>query len=178
MIESTSPSKVNLRTPEVMERVQEQVEHHYHSSLVERLRAAGSVLESGNTIIRLAKQFGFCYGVERAIDLAYAARKVFPDARLFLIGEIIHNPEVNAQIAALGIRNLLDSSGRPHVEDLGPDDVVIVPAFGTTVPLVEEIKQIAIRNQSTSVRLGRLTIALSILATVTGLGAWVAILLK
>lgn len=141
MIQSTHPSKVNLRTPEVMERVQEQVEHHYHSSLVERLRAAGSVLESGNTTIRLAKQFGFCYGVERAIDLAYAARKVFPDARLFLIGEIIHNPEVNAQIAALGIRNLLDPSGRPHVEDLGPDDVVIVPAFGTTVPLVEEIKR-------------------------------------
>jgi 4-hydroxy-3-methylbut-2-enyl diphosphate reductase len=124
-----------------MERVQEQVEHHYHSSLVERIRSEGSLLVSGATTIRLAKQFGFCYGVERAIDLAYAARKVFPDARLFLIGEIIHNPEVNAQIAALGIRNLLDASGRPHVEDLGPEDVVIVPAFGATVPLVEEIKQ-------------------------------------
>ena len=134
-------AKVNLRTPEVMERVQEQVEHHYHSSLVERIRSEGSLLVSGATTIRLAKQFGFCYGVERAIDLAYAARKVFPDARLFLIGEIIHNPEVNAQIAALGIRNLLDASGRPHVEDLGPEDVVIVPAFGATVPLVEEIKQ-------------------------------------
>lgn len=124
-----------------MERVQEQVEHHYHSGLVEKVRAEGSVLVSGKTTIRLAKQFGFCYGVERAIDLAYAARKVFPEARLFLIGEIIHNPEVNAQIAALGIRNLLDASGRPHVEDLGPEDVVIVPAFGATVQLVEEIKQ-------------------------------------
>ena len=134
-------AKVNLRTPEVMERVQEQVEHHYHSSLVERIRAAGSVLVTGRTTILLAKQFGFCYGVERAIDLAYAARKVFPEARLFLIGEIIHNPEVNAQIAALGIRNLLDAMGRPHVEDLGPEDVVIVPAFGATAPLVEEIKQ-------------------------------------
>jgi 4-hydroxy-3-methylbut-2-enyl diphosphate reductase len=124
-----------------MARVQEQVEHHYHSSLVERVRTDGSLLVAGKTTLRLAKQFGFCYGVERAIDLAYAARKVFPDARLFLIGEIIHNPEVNAQIAALGIRNLLDESGRPHVEDLGPEDVVIVPAFGTTVPLVEEIKR-------------------------------------
>jgi 4-hydroxy-3-methylbut-2-enyl diphosphate reductase len=121
--------------------VQEQVEHHYHSSLVERVRAEGSVLQVGKTTLRLAKQFGFCYGVERAIDLAYAARKVFPQARLFLIGEIIHNPEVNAQIAALGIKNLLDESGRPHVEDLGAEDVVIVPAFGTTVPLVEEIKR-------------------------------------
>jgi 4-hydroxy-3-methylbut-2-enyl diphosphate reductase len=132
---------VNLRTPEVMERVQEQVEHHYHSSLVERVRADGSVLVSGKTTIRLAKQFGFCYGVERAIDLAYAARKVFPEARLFLIGEIIHNPEVNEQIAALGIRNLLDVSGRPHVDDLGPEDVVIVPAFGSEVALLEEIKR-------------------------------------
>jgi len=123
-----------------MARVQEQVEHHYHSSLVEKIRSQGSFLNVGKTTIRLAKQFGFCYGVERAIDLAYAARKVFPEARLFLIGEIIHNPEVNAQIAALGIRNLLDEAGRPHVEDLGPDDVVIVPAFGATVPLVEEIK--------------------------------------
>lgn len=124
-----------------MARVQEQVEHHYHSSLVETLRTKGSVLSTARTTIRLAKQFGFCYGVERAIDLAYAARKVFPEARLFLIGEIIHNPEVNAQIAALGIRNLLDDSGRPHVEDLGPDDVIIVPAFGAEVPLLEEIRK-------------------------------------
>ena len=133
--------RVNLRTPEVMEAVQMQIGRHYHSSLVERIRASGSVLVAGDTVVRLAKQFGFCYGVERAIDLAYAARKVFPDSRLFLIGEIIHNPEVNAQIAALGIRNLLDDSGRPHVEDLGPEDVVIVPAFGATVPLVEEIRR-------------------------------------
>ena len=140
-IPSAPVTKINLRTPEVMARVQEQVEHHYHSSLVERLRAQGSIFSTGRTTILLAKQFGFCYGVERAIDLAYAARKVFPSARLFLIGEIIHNPEVNAQIAALGIRNLLDSSGRPNVEDLGPDDVVIVPAFGAEVPLLEEIKK-------------------------------------
>lgn len=121
--------------------VQDQVERHYHSSLVERVRAGGSVLVTGATTILLARQFGFCYGVERAIDLAYAARKVFPAARLFLIGEIIHNPEVNSQIASLGIRNLLDASGRPRVEDLGPEDVVIVPAFGATVPLVEEIRR-------------------------------------
>jgi len=123
-----------------MARVQEQVEHHYRSSLVERIRDIGSVLSVGKTTVRLAKQFGFCYGVERAIDLAYAARKVFPQSRLFLIGEIIHNPEVNAQIAALGISNLLDETGRPMVADLGSDDVVIVPAFGVEVGLLEEIK--------------------------------------
>jgi 4-hydroxy-3-methylbut-2-enyl diphosphate reductase len=121
--------------------VQAEVETHYRSLIVEQIRAKGSVIQIGATTVRLARDFGFCYGVERAIDLAYAARKVFPDSRLFLIGEIIHNPEVNAQIAALGIRNLLDDSGRPHVEDLGPEDVVIVPAFGATVPLVEEIRR-------------------------------------
>ncbi len=124
-----------------MQRVQEQVERHYHSSLVERVRTEGSVLVAGKTTIRLAKQFGFCYGVERAIDLAYAARKVFPEARLFLIGEIIHNPEVNSQIASLGISNLLDEKGRPNVSDLGPDDVVIVPAFGAEVSLLDEIRK-------------------------------------
>jgi 4-hydroxy-3-methylbut-2-enyl diphosphate reductase len=124
-----------------MQRVQEQVERHYHSSLVERVRSEGSVLVAGKTTIRLAKQFGFCYGVERAIDLAYAARKVFPEARLFLIGEIIHNPEVNSQIASLGISNLLDEKGRPNVSDLGPDDVVIVPAFGAEVSLLDEIRK-------------------------------------
>ncbi len=123
-----------------MARVQEQVERHYRSSLIERLRANGSVLTQGRTTIRLAKQFGFCYGVELAVDLAYAARKVFPEARLFLIGEIIHNPEVNTQIAALGIRNLLNEQGEPRVDDLGPEDVVIVPAFGAEVPLLEIIK--------------------------------------
>ena len=133
-----------------MSRVQEQVEHHYHSNLVERIRAGGSVLRVGKTTIRLAKQFGFCYGVERAIDLAYAARKVFPESRLFLIGEIIHNPEVNAQIAALGIRNLLGSSGRPEVDDLGAGDVVIVPAFGAEVSLLEEIKGLGCRIVDTT----------------------------
>ena len=63
--------KVNVRTPEVMARVQAEVETHYRSSVVERIRAAGGILSIGNTTIRLAKQFGFCYGVERAIDLAF-----------------------------------------------------------------------------------------------------------
>src|SRR6185295_2736079 len=94
------------RTPEVMARVQAQVETHYQSSVVDRIRAAGGELTIGNTTIRLAKQFGFCYGVERAIDLAYAARKVFADKKLYLIGEIIHNPEVNRQLREMGVEFL------------------------------------------------------------------------
>ena len=90
--------RVNVRTPEVMERVQAEVETHYRSTLVEGLRAKGSVIQIGNTTVRLARDFGFCYGVERAIDLAYAARRVFADRRVFLLGEIIHNPHVNAKL--------------------------------------------------------------------------------
>src|SRR6202008_3694420 len=126
---TTARQKVNLRTPDVMAAVQQQVESHYRSDIIEKIRGAGGIISVGDTTVRLAKQFGFCYGVERAIDLAYAARKVFKDRRLFIVGEIIHNPEVNHQIASLGIKNLTGKNKQADISDLGPDDVVIVPAF-------------------------------------------------
>src|SRR5438132_5552277 len=86
----TRTRKINLRTPDVMAKVQEQVQSHYRSVVVERIHANGGTLTVRDTTVRLAKQFGFCYGVERAIDLAYAARKVFADSRLYMLGEIIH----------------------------------------------------------------------------------------
>jgi 4-hydroxy-3-methylbut-2-enyl diphosphate reductase len=89
----------------------------------------------------LAKQFGFCYGVERAIDLAYAARKVFADRRLFILGEIIHNPEVNRQIGELGIVNLLSKGREIPMDALKPEDVVIVPAFGTDIQTLARVKE-------------------------------------
>ncbi len=136
----TKPARVNLRTPDVMAAVQAQVETHYRSEIVERLRASGGTLTREGVTVRLAKQFGFCYGVERAIDLAYAAAKVFKDRRLFILGEIIHNPEVNEQIVALGIRNLLGKEKQAEVSELTAEDVVIVPAFGTDVTTLAEIK--------------------------------------
>ena len=139
----TSPAKpprVNLRTPDVLAKVQEQVEQHYRSTLVETIRAAGGVYVAGDTTIRLAKEFGFCYGVERAIDLAYAARKVFADKRIFLLGEIIHNPDVNAQIGALGIRAFPVRPSTEDLADLSSEDVVIVPAFGAEVNTVAAVK--------------------------------------
>src|SRR5437762_4875596 len=139
---ATTPAKrVNLRTPDVMAAVQAQVESHYRSEVVEKLRASGGTLTRADVTIKLAKQFGFCYGVERAIDLAYAARKVFADRRLFILGEIIHNPEVNEQIAALGIKNLLGKDKEAEVRDLTAEDVVIVPAFGTDVTTLGRIKE-------------------------------------
>ncbi len=138
----TAPSpRINLRTPEVMQEVQAKVEQHYQSSLVEKIRAEGGFFKLGKTNFYLAKQFGFCYGVERAIDLAYAARKVFPEARLFLVGEIIHNPEVNAQMAALGIKNLFAPNDPTPLDSLQPDDVVIFPAFGAETTMIEKIKE-------------------------------------
>jgi 4-hydroxy-3-methylbut-2-enyl diphosphate reductase len=135
-----APKRVNLRTPEVMEEVQAAVESHYHSPMVDRLKASGGVATFGEVTVRLAKQFGFCYGVERAIDLAYAARKVFADRNLFLVGEIIHNPDVNAQLSAMGIRTLTGPCKLTDIDNLSPEDVVIVPAFGAEVAVHERIK--------------------------------------
>ena len=123
-----------------MARVQAQVESHYRSEIVERLRSSGGSIAVGGLTVKLAKQFGFCYGVERAIDLAYAAAKVFHDRRLFILGEIIHNPEVNEQIRVLGIRNLVGETKEADVEGLTAEDVVIVPAFGTDVGTLAHIK--------------------------------------
>lgn len=140
-IPAGSPKRTNLRTPDVMSAVQAQVESHYRSEVVERIRAGGGVIQRGGVTIRLAKQFGFCYGVERAIDLAYAARKVFKDRRLFILGEIIHNPDVNAQIRAMGIRNLIGEGQDAEFDELRSDDVVIVPAFGAMVDTVKGIRE-------------------------------------
>src|SRR6266513_5798707 len=137
---TTARQKVNLRTPDVMAAVQQQVESHYRSDIIEKVRRAGGMISVRNTTVRLAKQFGFCYGVERAIDLAYAARKVFKDRRLFIVGEIIHNPEVNHQIASLGIKNLTGKNKEADISDLEPDDVVILPAFGTELSIQQQIK--------------------------------------
>src|SRR2546425_7662844 len=137
---TTAREKVNLRTPDVMAAVQQQVESHYRSDIVDKVRRAGGIISVGDTTVRLAKEFGFCYGVERAIDLAYAARKVFKDRQLFIVGEIIHNPEVNHQIASLGIKNLTGKNKQADISDLEPEDVVIVPAFGTELSIQQQIK--------------------------------------
>src|SRR5580693_1992536 len=127
-----APKKINLRRPDILEAVQAQVLSHYRSELVERIRANGGVISSGDLSVKLAKEFGFCYGVERAIDLAYAARKYFPPPRpIYLLGEIIHNPEVNDQIRNMGIQIISPKPTDAELEKLQPQDVVIIPAFGT-----------------------------------------------
>jgi len=131
--------RVNVRTPEVMERVQAEVETHYRSRIVEQIRAKGSVIQIGSTTVRLARDFGFCYGVERAIDLAYAARKVFADRRVFLLGEIIHNQEVNRQLTEMGVVSIPNVDHEAMVATMTAEDVVIVPAFGAETRLMKLI---------------------------------------
>src|SRR5258706_9147570 len=140
-IAASAPQKINLRRPDIMQAVQAQVLSHYRSELVDRIRAKGHVLSAdGLLTVKLAKEFGFCYGVERAIDLAYAARKVFPDQPIYILGEIIHNPEVNDQIRALGIKSLSGKEKNADIEDLKKDDVVIIPAFGTEVATRQKLE--------------------------------------
>jgi 4-hydroxy-3-methylbut-2-enyl diphosphate reductase len=103
----------------------------YHSALVQQIKADDYRYQSGRLTLHLAREFGFCYGVDRAVDYAYQARKRFPDRRVFLTGEIIHNPHVNDQLRAQGIRFLTDPN--EHAAAVGENDVVILPAFGVTV---------------------------------------------
>lgn len=124
-----------------MEQVQAEVENHYRSQIVDKVRTRDGCLTIGNTTVRLAQAFGFCYGVERAIDLAYAARRVFSDREIYLIGEIIHNPEVNRQLQAMGIKNVDGPTPDKQIHELTAEDVVIVPAFGTTAELMTKLQE-------------------------------------
>ena len=103
----------------------------YHSSLVDEVRTNDFRRDTGRLTVHLAREFGFCYGVDRAVDYAYQARRRFPHQNVFLTGEIIHNPHVNDRLRASGIRFLSDPG--ESWEKLGKDDVVILPAFGVTV---------------------------------------------
>ena len=136
-----------------MQAVSAQVVTHYRSELVERLRANGGTFSYGGLTIRLAKEFGFCYGVERAIDLAYAARKVFPEpTRIFLLGEIIHNPEVNDQIRGMGIVSISPKPSDLELAGLklNAEDVVIIPAFGTEVSTRQRIESFGCQTVDTT----------------------------
>jgi 4-hydroxy-3-methylbut-2-en-1-yl diphosphate reductase len=116
---------------DMKEAVADELAAAYHSRIVDDVRAADFQFRSGRLTIHLAREFGFCYGVDRAVDYAYQARRRFPEQRVFLTGEIIHNPHVNDRLRAAGIRFLTDPGER--ADALGPRDVVILPAFGVTV---------------------------------------------
>lgn len=139
---SSESSSIIRKSFGLKEEVRPQLAASYHSPLIDRIKQGGYRLEEGSLTIRLAEEFGFCYGVDRAVDYAYETRAKFPGKRIFLTNEIIHNPRVNTKLQGIGIRFLHG----PYRSDIGlnsvkEDDVVIIPAFGTTTADLVELQK-------------------------------------
>ena len=123
--------------------VQTDLAADYNGRVVDALREHDYTLSVGDVTIRLAKEFGFCYGVERAVEYAYQTHRKFPDRRLLLVGEIIHNPHVNDKLRAMGIEILEPAAtGDFDFSAVRPEDVVILPAFGVTIAAFDALRAI------------------------------------
>ena len=120
--------------------VQDELAADYSGRLVDRMRAEDYTLQVGDVTIRLAREFGFCYGVERAVEYAYQTRRKFPERRIYLVGEIIHNPHVNARLRQMGVEILMPREGKFDFSHVTPEDVVILPAFGVTIHDFENLR--------------------------------------
>ena len=126
------------------ENVQHLLDRDYRSEVVDRVRENGNVFEADGLTIRLADEFGFCYGVDRAVDYAFQTREKFPDRRIFITGDMIHNASMNDRLREMGIEFLSTGFEGPPEEafdDLSPEDVVLLPAFGAPIDWVEKLKQ-------------------------------------
>ncbi len=145
------PNKpINVRRTDIMKKVSGIVASHYDSQIIEDIAQHDNILHCENIEIHLASAFGFCDGVRRAIDLAYATREMFPTERIWLIGEIIHNPAVNAHLDALGLQRLPWQTGSPDYDQMQSGDVVIIPAFGVTVAMRQLFEQKGLRIVDTT----------------------------
>jgi 4-hydroxy-3-methylbut-2-enyl diphosphate reductase len=123
--------------------VQEPLRRDYKGLIVDFARAHGFSLSAGPLRLRLAKEFGFCYGVDRAVEYAYEARSRFPGRRIFITGEIIHNPYVNRRLREMGIEFLEGPYGtREKFLPVTADDVVLLPAFGVSTGELDILKGI------------------------------------
>jgi 4-hydroxy-3-methylbut-2-enyl diphosphate reductase len=123
--------------------VQGELSADYNGRIVDALREHDYSLTVEDVTVRLAREFGFCYGVERAVEYAYQTRHKFPDRRLLLVGEIIHNPHVNAKLRAMGIEILEpDADGHFDFTGVRSEDVVILPAFGVTISSFDALRAI------------------------------------
>ena len=108
-----------------------------------------TLLDFGSLQIYLARHFGFCYGVENAIEIAFRTVEENPGRRIFLLSEMIHNLQVNADLQAHGIQFLQDTNGKQIIpfEEITADDIVLIPAFGTTLEIEEKLKNIGIQTE-------------------------------
>ena len=127
--------------------VRGELDADYANAVVDMLRANDDTLTIEDVTVRLAKEFGFCYGVERAVEYAYQTRRKFPDRRILLAGEIIHNPHVNETLQRMGVEFLVprsdarDAEPRFDYSGVAVDDVVILPAFGVTMADFQALRE-------------------------------------
>ena len=131
------------------------VPRSYRSELVEKIKRkriaadprkadlSPSVIDLGPVVFKVARFFGFCYGVENAIEIAYRAVEENPGKRVFLLSEMIHNPQVNQDLQSRGVKFLQTTNGETLIpmSELTSQDVVIVPAFGTTVEMFDALEK-------------------------------------
>jgi 4-hydroxy-3-methylbut-2-en-1-yl diphosphate reductase len=126
------------------ENIQHLLNRDYRSEVVDKVRANGNVFEADGLTLRIADEFGFCYGVDRAVDYAFQTREKFPDRRVYITGDMIHNPSMNDRLREMGIEFLSEGfNGRPDekFDTLGPEDVVLLPAFGAPVDWVNRLRE-------------------------------------
>jgi 4-hydroxy-3-methylbut-2-enyl diphosphate reductase len=124
--------------------VQHLLDRDYRSEVMERIRENGNVLEAEGLVLHLADEFGFCYGVDRAVDYAFQTRERFPERRIYITGDMIHNASMNDRLRDMGIEFLSQGfDGRPdeRFDSLGPEDVVLLPAFGAPVDWIRKLKE-------------------------------------
>lgn len=134
----------------------------YRSPIIGRLKEARrikdprkkdispSVIDLGPIRFHIARHFGFCYGVENAIEISYKALEENPGKRIFLLSQMIHNPEVNNDLRSRGIEFIMDTKGKQFIEwsELKPEDIVIIPAFGTTLEIEQKLADLGIETQT------------------------------
>ena len=108
-----------------------------------------TLLDFGPLKIYLARHFGFCYGVENAIDIAFRTIEENPGKRIFLLSEMIHNPQVNSDLQIHGVKFLQDTYGNSLIsfDELNAEDIVLIPAFGTTLEIERKLNEIGIRTE-------------------------------
>jgi 4-hydroxy-3-methylbut-2-enyl diphosphate reductase len=133
----------------------------YRSPIISRIKAirkaedpkkgdnSPTVLDFGPVKIFIARHFGFCYGVENAVEISFRAIEENPGKRIFLLSQMIHNPEVNNDLISRGVKFLMDTSGNQIIpwEELKPDDIVVIPAFGTTLDIETKLRSLGIEPQ-------------------------------
>lgn len=135
-----------------------QIPEFYRSPIISKIKNARrindprkkdfspTILDFGPVRFLIARHFGFCYGVENAIEISFKAVEENPGKRIFLLSQMIHNPEVNKDLTERGVRFIMDTSGKQLIpwEEISSNDIVIIPAFGTTLQIQEKIKSIGI----------------------------------